>query len=35
MFNLEKEKLTEERMKSKSELAVLKKKSEETLNDLG
>ncbi|VDM13137.1 unnamed protein product [Wuchereria bancrofti] len=34
MFNLEKEKLAEERMKSKLEVTLLKKKSEETLLDL-
>ncbi|MCP9257800.1 hypothetical protein DINM_001052 [Dirofilaria immitis] len=34
MFNLEKEKLAEERAKSKSEVTILKKKSEETLNNL-
>lgn len=35
MFSLEKEKLSQERMKSKSEIALLKKKSEDTLIDLG
>uniref|UniRef100_A0A915PR63 Kinesin motor domain-containing protein n=1 Tax=Setaria digitata TaxID=48799 RepID=A0A915PR63_9BILA len=34
MFNLEKEKLVEERTKSKAEVMLLKKKSEETLTDL-
>ncbi|VDK66363.1 unnamed protein product [Onchocerca ochengi] len=34
MFNLEKEKLADERTKSKSEITLLKKKSEETMNNL-
>lgn len=35
MFDLEKEKLADERAKSKLEVTVLKKKSEEALIDLG
>lgn len=35
MFNVEKEKLAEEKMKSKSEVMTLKKKSEETIMELG